>query len=68
MNGSNAKRNQTIGLDVLQLTLDQLGHMPRRRFSDVADFKEFFSKTNTLIIKEYYSGKKISYDQVNDHQ
>jgi hypothetical protein len=48
--------------------------MPRRRFSDVADFKEFFSKTNTLIIdateqrkqrpinkieqKEYYSGKK----------
>lgn len=74
MNGSNAKRNQTVGLDILQLTLDTFGHMPRRKFSDVADFKAFFSKTDTLIIdateqrkqrpqnkekqKEYYSGKK----------
>jgi len=74
MKGSNAKRNQTVGLDVLQLTLDELDHMPRRRFADVSDFKEFFSKADALIIdateqrkqrpiekekqKEYYSGKK----------
>ena len=74
MNGSNAKRNQTVGLDILQLTLDTLGHMPRRKFSDVTDFEAFFSETDTLIIdateqrkqrpkskktqKEYYSGKK----------
>ena len=74
MNGPNAKRNQTIGLDILQLTLDTLGHMPRRKFSDVTDFEAFFSETEILIIdateqrkqrpknkekqKEYYSGKK----------
>lgn len=74
MNGSNAKRNQTVGLDILQLTLDKLGHMPRRKFSDVSDFESFFSKTDTLIMdateqrkqrpqnkekqKEAYSGKK----------
>jgi hypothetical protein len=74
MNGSNAKRNQTVGLDILQLTLDDLDHMPRRSFTDVADFERFFSKEKELIIdateqrkqrpiekekqKEYYSGKK----------
>ena len=50
MNGSNAKRNQTVGLDILQLTLDNLDHMPRRSFKDVADFERFFSKEKELII------------------
>jgi len=74
MNGSNAKRNQIVGLDILQLTLDELDHMPRRSFTDVSDFEGFFSKEEALIIdateqrkqrpiekekqKEYYSGKK----------
>lgn len=74
MNGSNAKRNQTVGLEILQLTLDELDHMPRRKFTDVADFEGFFSEEKILIIdateqrkqrpidkkkqKEYYSGKK----------
>jgi hypothetical protein len=74
MNGSNAKRNQTVGLEVLQVTLDQLDHMPRREFTDINDFKDFFHGKDTLIIdateqrkqrpmnkeeqESYYSGKK----------
>jgi len=74
MKGSNSKRNQTVGLDILQLSLDNLDHMPRRSFADVSDFERFFSKENELIIdateqrkqrpiekekqKKYYSGKK----------
>jgi hypothetical protein len=74
MNGSNAKRNQKIGLEMLKKTLDQLGYMPTRKLLTVNDFEEFFQKETDLIIdateqriqrpsnneeqKETYSGKK----------
>lgn len=74
MEGSNAKRNQEIGLKILNKTLEGLGYAPRRNFMDINDFCEYFSDTDSLIIdateqriqrpvdkekqKDYYSGKK----------
>lgn len=74
MNGSNAKRNQGIGLKILEKTLAQLGNMPKRKLLTVKDFEEFFKNEKDLIIdateqrvqrpsnneeqKETYSGKK----------
>lgn len=72
MDGSNAKRHQEIGLEVLKKTLSDNGYAPRREFKTVDEFKEYFKNTNTLIFdgteqriqrpeeeqKENYSGKK----------
>lgn len=74
MDGSNAKRNQQIGLEILANTLEELGHMPRRNFMDANDFSSYFEETKELLIdateqikqrpcdnekqKAYYSGKK----------
>lgn len=74
MNGSNAKRNQNIGLEILKKTLDKLGYMPKRKLLTVNDFEELFQNETDLIIdateqriqrqgnneeqKETYSGKK----------
>lgn len=83
MDGSNAKRNQKIGLEILQKVLTDLNCMPKRKFSDVDEFKEHFSKSKHLIIdateqvkqrprdkdiqKIYYSGKKKPYRKIYDH-
>jgi len=74
MNGSNAKRNQKIGLDVLAKTLTELNVMPKRKLLTVKEFEEFFKEEKDLIFdateqriqrpsdselqKETYSGKK----------
>lgn len=74
MNGSNAKRNQKIGLEVLANALTGLGVMPQRNFLTVKDFEIFFKEEKELIFdateqriqrpgdngrqKETYSGKK----------
>ena len=74
MDASNAKRNQQIGLDILDKTLKSLGHRPKRHFLDVEDFKAYFAGDKELIIdatepsiqrpsdpekqKQFYSGKK----------
>lgn len=74
MNGSNAKRNQGIGLEILVKTLTELGVMPKRKLLTVKDFEEFFKQEKDLIFdateqriqrpsdyeqqKETYSGKK----------
>ena len=74
MNGSNAKRNQKIGLEILEQTLTQSGNMPKRKLLTFKDFEEFFKEEKELIIdateqriqrpgdneqqKETYSGKK----------
>ena len=74
MNGSNAKRNQKIGLEILAKTLDDLGVMPRRKLLTVKDFEDLFREDKELIFdateqciqrpsdddrqKETYSGKK----------
>lgn len=73
MDASNAKRNQKIGLDILDKTLTSLGHRPKRNFTEVDDFKAYFTAPKYLIIdatepriqrpshpekpKPFYSGK-----------
>ena len=77
MNASNAKRNQTIGLDILSKTLTELGVMPSRNLLTVKDFEDFFKEEKDLVIdateqriqrpgdnaqqKDCYSGKKSPY-------
>ena len=83
IDGSNAKRNQTLGLEVLKNALSDLGVLPKREFDDVDDFKKYFEGQKTLILdateqriqrpqdkvsqKEHYSGKKSTYGKIHDH-
>ena len=50
MDGSNAKRNQDTGLEVLGKTLATLGCSPKRNFMNKKDFEEFFAGEESLII------------------
>ena len=50
MDGSNAKRNQSFGLDVLKIALANLNVLPKREFEDTASFKSYFEKHKTLIL------------------
>jgi hypothetical protein len=77
MDGSNAKRNQRTGLQVLAETLSELGVMPKRKFETVSEFETYFAKHQTLILdgteqriqrpkdkdeqEANYSGKKMPY-------
>ncbi|MGH9766055.1 MAG: hypothetical protein ACREAB_01370 [Blastocatellia bacterium] len=74
MDASNAKRNQEIGLRVLEHALASSGSMPKREFKDAAEFAEYLGNEETLIFdgveqrmqrpgddeaqKDHYSGKK----------
>ncbi len=74
MDGSNAKRNQELGVAVLQEALTHTGYAPKREFATVAEFEAYFQEYETLVLdgteqrrqrpgekeaqKEYYSGKK----------
>ena len=44
MDGSNAKRNQSLGLEVLKNALSNLTVLPKREFEDVESFKAYFEK------------------------
>lgn len=74
MDGSNAKRNQDLGITILKTALCDSGHAPVRSFESAAEFEEYFHEYDTLIIdgeeqpiqrpsqedsqKDNYSGKK----------
>ena len=74
MNGSNAQKNQKIGLSILIKTLNNLNMMPERKLLTVKDFEELFKGETDLIFdateqriqrpgnsekqKDSYSGKK----------
>ena len=74
MDGSNAKRNQTRGLTVLEHALAAAQCLPRRKFKDAAEFAEYLKQEKTLIFdgleqrmqrpsddaaqRDHYSGKK----------
>ena len=74
MDGSNAKRNQEVGLRVLLRTLAEANLLPIRAFSTPEEFYEYFKKESVLIVdgteqriqrpgdkeeqKAWYSGKK----------
>lgn len=74
MDAANAKRNQELGLRVLEQTLARAGCLPKREFKGPAEFAEYLKDEETLIFdgteqrtqrpnddaaqKENYSGKK----------
>ncbi len=74
MDASNAKRNQELGLRVLEHALAAAGCLPQRELKDAAEFAEYLKNEKTLIFdgveqriqrpgeneaqKDHYSGKK----------
>lgn len=74
MDAANAKRNQDLGLRVLEQTLKQADCLPKREFKNVEEFAAYLEKEETLIFdgteqrmqrpcdqevqKDHYSGKK----------
>lgn len=80
MDTANAKRNQTLGIEVLVQTLQELNCMPKRSFKNAAEFADYLNQEGTLIIdgieqrtqrpcdneaqKDNYSGKKRAYSEV----
>lgn len=74
MDASNAKRNQSLGLRVLEHTLRATACLPPRTFQDAAEFASYLQQEETLIFdgveqriqrpsadaaqKDHYSGKK----------
>ena len=74
MDGSTARRNQDIGIAILEHTLVASGHAPKRSFASVEEFKEYFKNKGAILIdatehrtqrpgdldyqKQMYSGKK----------
>jgi hypothetical protein len=67
-------RHQTFGLRILEMSLQRLGHMPKRFYESLEDFKSHMSEQEQIILdaseqrrqrpqdqedrKEDYSGKK----------
>lgn len=74
MDAANAKRNQELGLRVLEQALATADCLPKREFKNAAEFTEYLKNEKTLIFdgteqrtqrpsddeaqKENYSGKK----------
>jgi hypothetical protein len=74
MDASNAKRNQELGLRVLEQALEAANCLPKRKFKDAAEFAQYLENEQTLIFdgteqriqrpsdqetqKDHYSGKK----------
>lgn len=74
MDAANAKRNQALGLRVLEHTLAAVNCLPKREFRNAAEFASYLTNEETLIFdgteqstqrpnddgaqKENYSGKK----------
>jgi hypothetical protein len=74
MDASNAKRQQTTGIEVLNHALQSAGYMPIRKFLTKLEFDEFLKNVDILLIdateqriqrpndkeiqQDYFSGKK----------
>ena len=74
MDASNAKRNQQLGLQVLERTLSVAQCLPQREFKDAAEFASYLQNETTVMIdgleqrmqrpnddevqRDFYSGKK----------
>lgn len=74
MDAANAKRNQQLGLQVLERTLAAAQCLPRREFKDAGEFAAYLQNESTVIIdgleqrmqrpnddalqRDFYSGKK----------
>lgn len=74
MDGTNAMRNQKLGISVLKEALLSGGYAPKRELKNVEEFKDFFKDSESIIIdgteqriqrpkdnekqKDSFSGKK----------
>lgn len=74
LNGANAYQNQALGLRVLRAALERGGHMPKRLYESVEEFKEHWAEESEILMdvteqrrqrpgnqqdqKDNYSGKK----------
>lgn len=74
MDASNAKRNQQVGLAVLQDALTTAQCLPKRKFKDAAEFQAYVQNESTVIFdgleqriqrptdnevqRDFFSGKK----------
>ena len=83
MDGSNAQRNQQLGLEVLELALSNMSGLPKRSINTAEEFALCFKDCQKIIIdateqavqrpqdyqeqKEYYSGKKTTYGKNDGH-
>lgn len=50
MDGSHAKRNQKIGIKLLEITLLHLNCLPKREFLNVKECEDYFSSNKEIII------------------
>ena len=80
MKGSNAKRQQEHGVNILNQTLQSLKLSPVSTFETEQDVEEFFAQFKTILIdateqriqrpkdkdeqRPYYSGKKSAYIKI----
>jgi hypothetical protein len=74
LDGANAYQNQALGLRIIRAALERGGHMPKRAYQSVEEFKEQWSEESEILIdateqrrqrrgnqqdqKEDFSGKK----------
>lgn len=79
VDGSNAQRNQQLGLQVLAHALQAAQCLPVRTFANATEFAAYFQQEAELLLdgveqriqrprqhevqKDYYSGKKMPYHQ-----
>jgi len=84
MDASNAKRQQTMGIRVLEDALQSTQSMPVRKLLSKKEFDSLFEANDTRLIdateqriqrpndndtqKAYYSGKKKPYIKDHDHR
>ena len=80
LDGANAYQNQALGLRVLRAALEHGGHMPKRTYQSVEEFKEHWSEESEVLIdateqrrqrpgnqreqKEDYCGKKSPHAEI----
>jgi len=50
LEGSNAYQNQALGLRILRAALEGVGHMPKRTYQSVEEFKEHWSGEAEILI------------------
>ena len=83
MDSSTAHRSQSMGLRLLEATFSTLGLMPKRSFSSVKDWQDYFETSADLCIdvseqrtqrpedeqtqKDNYSGKKSPYRKILEY-
>ncbi|MDY6993850.1 MAG: hypothetical protein SVR94_14785 [Pseudomonadota bacterium] len=69
MNGGSAKKNQEIGLKVLDYTLEKQGFKPVRTLKNTAEFEKLFKTTDTLLIDatEHSRQRPKNHEQQHAH-